>query len=379
MVDIQNRLSFETMKFDGRILFLCADPGLIEAQLAGADLDLAEAGPLRDDVSTDEITPVSACLYYDDRLGRYPYTGFKAGDARPIGVDAVRSASFAVTVAGSRYGKGSSREHSPAAEKAAGIQLVIAKSFERIRQNADNLGLLTSTDFGLIERIRRGEAIDIEELVASRDAVAAGILRSGSLLHYGRAHLRAATGRNPTEQRPQTYFEKILVRHAVPASDGDSSLKPGTGAFVRANWRFIHEYFTGMCAAILHGTFGRPVEMHEPASIVAFEDHLSYSHRSALHRERDAVKNLSEAHRAFAELYRLRCHGYLPADEGSEGICHAVMAERYALPGQLIAGTDSHTPHIGAVGALAFGVGTTDMANAMMTGAVRVTVPAVAR
>ncbi len=34
------------------------------------------------------------------------------------------------------------------------------------------------------------------------------------------------------------------------------------------------------------------------------------------------------------------------------------MAERYALPGQLIVGTDSHTPHSGALGCVAFGVGT---------------------
>jgi 3-isopropylmalate/(R)-2-methylmalate dehydratase large subunit len=52
-----------------------------------------------------------------------------------------------------------------------------------------------------------------------------------------------------------------------------------------------------------------------------------------------------------------------------------MMAERYALPGQLVVGTDSHTPHSGALGCVAFGVGTTDMANAFVTGAVRMTVP----
>src|SRR5690606_33483618 len=46
-----------------------------------------------------------------------------------------------------------------------------------------------------------------------------------------------------------------------------------------------------------------------------------------------------------------------------------------ALPGQVVVGTDSHTPHSGALGCVAFGVGTTDMANALMTGAVRMTVP----
>ena len=57
------------------------------------------------------------------------------------------------------------------------------------------------------------------------------------------------------------------------------------------------------------------------------------------------------------------------------GISHAMMAEHYALPGQLVVGTDSHTPHSGALGCVAFGVGTTDMANAFVTGAVRLTVP----
>ena len=46
---------------------------------------------------------------------------------------------------------------------------------------------------------------------------------------------------------------------------------------------------------------------------------------------------------------------------------------------QLIVGTDSHTPHSGALGCVAFGVGTTDMANAFVTGAVRLTMPAVLR
>lgn len=60
----------------------------------------------------------------------------------------------------------------------AGIRLVIARSFERIdRQNADNLGLFTSTDFGLTDRIRRGEPIGIAELLAGRDAMAAEELR----------------------------------------------------------------------------------------------------------------------------------------------------------------------------------------------------------
>ena len=95
--------------------------------MGGRNLSLIEAGELRNDVSTDEITPLASLVYFDERLGRYPYTGVKCGDRLPIGVDAVRDGGFAVTVAGNRYGKGSSREHSPAAELRAGIRLVIAK------------------------------------------------------------------------------------------------------------------------------------------------------------------------------------------------------------------------------------------------------------
>jgi 3-isopropylmalate/(R)-2-methylmalate dehydratase large subunit len=369
------------LSFSGRTLFLSADPAKVQAQLDGCRLILAEALPLRDDISTDEITPILSLVYYDDRLGAHPYTGFKAGDDRPIGENAIRTGGFGVTVAGRRYGKGSSREHSPAAELAAGIRLVIAESFERIyRQNADNLGLFTSTDFGLLKRIARGEEIDIEELVAGRDALAATILRSGGLLRYGQQRLLTSQVNTGPEQavesaRPQTLFEKIIARHAVKTAD-IGILRPGAGGFVRADFRFIHEYYTGMCSHLLHKTFGKPAPLQDPGTIICFEDHLSYVHRSPVHVQGGLipeVRALSTAHRDFVAEYGLRSHGYLAVGEGSEGISHAMMAESYALPGQLIVGTDSHTPHSGALGCVAFGVGTTDMANSMVTGTVRLT------
>ncbi|RQS65707.1 3-isopropylmalate dehydratase [Burkholderia sp. Bp8963] len=373
------------LKLNGRILFLCQDPDLVTRQLDGIDLADTAVDMLRDDVSTDEITPMRVLTRFDGRLGRFPYLGFRTGGRNPIGPDAVRAGGFCVTVAGNRYGKGSSREHSPLAEYHAGIRLVIAKSFERIyRQNADSVGLFTSTDFGLIERIRRGEPIGIDELVASRDSLSASILRSGGLLRYGARHMtQVRPNARPVDDTPRTLAQKILERHALRSDETGESLAPGSGAFVRADWRFIHEYYTGMATHMLHTAFGKPLSLHRPETIVAFEDHLSYSHKSALHVENGLlpdVRELSAAHRQFARDYGLKRHGYLDeagngSGEGSEGISHAMMAERYALPGQLIVGTDSHTPHSGALGCLAFGVGTTDMANAFVTGAVRMTVP----
>ena len=208
--------------------------------------------------------------HYDDSLARFPYTGFRSGDDMPIAPGAVQAGGFRVTVAGHRYGKGSSREHSPAAEKLAGIGLVIARSFERIyRQNADNIGLLTSTDFGLVERIQRGEPIPIDELLAGRDELAAGILRSGGLLRFGREHLRASGRAGPgaavaAPLAPRTLFEKIIERHLLTTPVTPPSPRPGDGAFVRADWRFIHEYYTGMAAHMLHSEFGRPLQLFEP-------------------------------------------------------------------------------------------------------------------
>ena len=149
-------------------------------------------------------------------------------------------------------------------------------------------------------------------------------------------------------------------------------------------------YYTGMCAHMLDRAFGASLALHDPGTIVTFEDHLSYVHRSPVHVARGLVGNvrgLSDAHRAFAARHRLIEHGYLQTqlragdagNTGSQGISHAIMAEEYALPDQLIAGTDSHTPHSGALGCVAFGVGTTDMANAFVTGAVRLTMPEVLR
>jgi 3-isopropylmalate/(R)-2-methylmalate dehydratase large subunit len=374
-----------------RILFLAQDAALVRAQCAGRQLIAAEAGPLRDDISTDEITPVRIMSHYDDSLARFPYTGFTAEGERPIGVGAVQAGGFQVTVGGHRYGKGSSREHSPAAEKLAGIRLVVAHGFERLyRQNADNIGLFTSTDFGLLERLQRGEAIPLAELVAGRDALAAAVLRSGGLLRFGAQHLRNARPVPlPAATRAQTLFEKIVQRHLLHTPVTADAPAQGEGCFVRADWRFIHEYYTGMAAHMLHAAFGAPLALRDPPSILVFEDHTSYMEESPAHAGSPLLPNLRamcEAQRRFVAEHGLRHHRTLTeeearADDGGNvaGISHAMMAEHYALPGQLVVGTDSHTPHSGALGCVAFGVGTTDMANAFVTGAVRLTMPRVLR
>jgi 3-isopropylmalate/(R)-2-methylmalate dehydratase large subunit len=375
-----------------RVLYLSQNPALIRRQLAGDLLTRQQAGPLRGDVSTDEITPVHILSHYDDTLGDFAHTGFRCEGVHPIARKALRQAGFQVLVAGRRYGKGSSREHSPTAEKLAGVQLVIAESFERIyRQNADNIGLFTSTDFGLLDRIERGEPITLADLVQGREALAASILGAGGLLRWGQRFLSESDtpprGSEPVlaNSRPQTLFQKILNRHHLPAPHTPEQPRPGDGLLVRADWRFIHEYYTGMADTLLHGALGAHITLKRPEQIVVFEDHTSYVHESPAHERGGLIANMlamSQAQRDFATHHGLRMHRTLTdteaaQDDGSNvaGISHAMMAEHYALPGQMVVGTDSHTPHSGALGCVAFGVGTTDMANAFVTGAVRMTLP----
>ena len=52
-----------TVRLQGRVLFLTEDPELIRRQLAGEDLDWDPSIPLRNDISTDEITPGWVCYY----------------------------------------------------------------------------------------------------------------------------------------------------------------------------------------------------------------------------------------------------------------------------------------------------------------------------
>lgn len=57
------------------------------------------------------------------------------------------------------------------------------------------------------------------------------------------------------------------------------------------------------------------------------------------------------------------------------GICHQVHLERFAVPGETLLGSDSHTPTAGGMGMLAIGAGGVDVAVAMAQGEYHFTVP----
>ena len=393
----------DRVRFTGRVLLLTEDPALLNRQLAGEDLPFDQSAPvgspthpkLRDNISTDEITPAYICYYFDETLGQFPYLGLKAGSEFPLVRGSVRAGGFVASVAGTRRGKGSSREASPYAEMHAGIRIVIAESIERIyRENCQNLGVFTSTDFSLIERIRNGEEIALEELTRGEGGISRGIVEYGGLFNYNVARLQGKVEVPvvTTPERPMTIAEKIFARHwvldAAKEKVGIPAVQPGDQGFVRTDIRFSHEYVTPMAAIFFEELVGKNEPVNDPDSVFFFRDHLTFLSQVMRpeHVEMgllDVANQLEAKQRIFAgekgiklygELNRLNLHGALSA-QGSEAICHSKILEAHAEPGQIIIGSDSHTPHAGAVGCIAFGVGTTAIFNSWITKDVRVEVP----
>ncbi len=469
-----------TLTFEGRILYLVDDAELMRRQLEeGHDpaFDEALRERLRDQISTDEITPAYICYFYDETLGEFPYLGLRALDratgepAFPVGRGSVKGGGFVCSVAGKRRGKGSSREQSPYAELMAGIRIVVAESIERIyNENCQNLGILTSTDFSILERIRAGEAIPLEDFTRGKDAITREIIEYGGLFEYNVARLQGKTaalypaslaGVEPDEEpaaegappeldarerrelqgsgeegaaddpaaaqvaatsapanpaelgggryldgardgasagdaeeptaggagpaRPMTLAEKIFARHwVVDAAEGRlgvPGVAPGDAGFFRTDIRFSHEYVTPMSAIFFEEKVGPGGRVVDPESVLFFRDHLTFLHK-AMTQERieegllEVANQLEVKQREFAERQGIKLYGEQMGHRmGSVAICHSKILESYAEPGMLIIGSDSHTPHAGAIGCVAFGVGTTAIFNSWITKDVRVRVP----
>jgi 3-isopropylmalate/(R)-2-methylmalate dehydratase large subunit len=181
-----------------------------------------------------------------------------------------------------------------------------------------------------------------------------------------------------------TVSEKILARHWVKDLSTDevgvAAVQPGDAGFVRTDIRFSHEYVTPMASTFWENFAGEDADLNDPSSIYFFRDHLAFLDQ-VMSDERvamgllDAANGLNERQKEFAARRGVRLHGDLPDRTGTEAICHVKMLGDYALPGQVIVGSDSHTPHSGAIGCMAFGVGTSAIVNSWATRDVRLAVP----
>ena len=325
--------SSKTVKF-GRVLYLTEDPAELEAQLGGKTLSYDPDRALLGNISTDELTPGWVCYYYDETLARYCLVGLRGGKIKQ---DAVKGGGYEVIASGISKGCGSSRETAPYSELKSGIKVVIAKSIEKIyRQNAQNIGLLTSTDLGLLPRIERGEAIPMTEFTKGLDPISAAIVLHGGLFAYNRERMAGKVAPPPitTAPRAMTLCEKILAAHViVDAKDGHTGIqavKPGDAFFARADVRFSHEYVTPMADAIFRSEMGEKATITDPDSVWAFRDHLTFLDRimSKAHRDMGLMEQaakLATVQEDFTKRHGIKLYGEVVRDGklvGSEAICH---------------------------------------------------------
>lgn len=380
-----------SVRIQGRILYLTRDSTLLRRQLDGEDIEWDESIELIDNISTDEITPGWVCYYYDETLADYCLVGLRGGVVQK---NDIKRGGFGVIVSGQSKGCGSSRETAPFSEREAGAQLIVAKSIEKIYgQNCQNIGLLWTTDFSILDRVRRGEEIGIREFTRGLDEISTQVVEHGGLFAYNKARLagEVAPPVVRTRARKMNVCEKIIARKAIADAKtgrlGVTAVKPGDALFARTDVRFSHEYVTPMAENLFRLGLGPDARVQEPETVWAFRDHLTFldrvmpeSHvKMGLRKQAASLKTEQER---FAAEQGFAVYGEVVRDGktvGSEAICHNKVIEELAKPGDLVAGTDSHTCMAGALGCFAFGVGSTDMANAWYTRDVRIRVPETAR
>jgi aconitate hydratase len=104
----------------------------------------------------------------------------------------------------------------------------------------------------------------------------------------------------------------------------------------------------------------------KPPRVVTYIDHNVYQFDS---RNSDDHRYLQTVSRRYGAVF----------SKPGNGICHQVHVETFAIPGQMLLGSDSHTPLCGAAGMLAIGAGGLDVAVALGGGPYFFPMPAVVR
>ena len=145
----------------------------------------------------------------------------------------------------------------------------------------------------------------------------------------------------------KTLAEKILSLK----SHGEA--KAGDVVIVDVDWAFVQDS-TGPLTIRQFKESGFEA-LAKPQQTIIFLDHAAPS----------PAQQLSNDHimlRRFAEETGCRIY------EVGDGICHQLVAEQFANPGDVILGSDSHTVTAGALGAFATGMGSSDVAVALALG-----------
>ena len=163
---------------------------------------------------------------------------------------------------------------------------------------------------------------------------------------------------------PRTLFEKLWAAHEVARTDDGQSL-------IAIDRIFLHER-TGTLALQALEKAGRTIR--HPGRTFCVMDHIvdTKPGRPGLTRMPGGAEFITATREAAREAgIRL-----FDIDDPSQGIVHVISPELgIALPGLTLVCPDSHTCTVGGLGALAWGIGTTQAEHALATGTLRVEKP----
>ena len=164
---------------------------------------------------------------------------------------------------------------------------------------------------------------------------------------------------------PRTLYDKLWDMHRIATLEDGSEL-------LHIDRIVLHERAGAVCMRQLKKT-GRPV--HDPAQVFGIMDHVLDTRPG-----RTDASTLIPNGQQFIEVFRneATAAGFSMFDLGDrrQGIAHVSMPEQgVALPGLSLVCADSHTGTIGGIGALAWGVGVSELEHALVTQTIAVKRP----
>jgi 3-isopropylmalate/(R)-2-methylmalate dehydratase large subunit len=155
---------------------------------------------------------------------------------------------------------------------------------------------------------------------------------------------------------PLTFAEKVLAQKA-----GLAAAVPGQIVEITPDVVLSHDN-----TAPIYGLFQRMggEKVFDPDMHAVILDHATPA-PSTKHAENHRIIREFVSEQGIKNFY----------DVG-RGICHQILVESgLALPGEVVLGSDSHTPHAGVMGAFAAGIGRTEMASIWAIGQLWLRVP----
>jgi 3-isopropylmalate/(R)-2-methylmalate dehydratase large subunit len=154
----------------------------------------------------------------------------------------------------------------------------------------------------------------------------------------------------------KTLAEKLIGSHTAKGS-----VSAGEVVIVRVDYTFSHDASGPLLIQQLNALKNVGSGMDKNRTVF-FIDHAVPSPIKELSNDQATVRNYASS------------SGLILSDAGN-GICHQVIAEDYASPGDLLVGTDSHSCTSGGLCAFGTGMGATDIAVAMKLGKTWLRVP----